>query len=125
MMRADLGKDPSQVSAMFDGVAAKYDRTNNVLSVGNAPLWRVATTRTVAPKPGERILDVGAGTGTSSASLAKSGASVVAVDFSPGMIAEGRVAVGPASLPRGRLRPSSKGTRSFRRDGTQRHRQTA
>ena len=90
MMRADLGKDPSQVSAMFDGVAAKYDRTNNVLSVGNAPLWRVATTRTVAPKPGERILDVGAGTGTSSASLAKSGASVVAVDFSPGMIAEGR-----------------------------------
>ena len=67
MTRADLGKDPSQVSAMFDRVAARYDRTNNVLSVGNAPLWRVATTRAVAPKPGERILDVAAGTGTSSA----------------------------------------------------------
>ncbi|WP_173922786.1 class I SAM-dependent methyltransferase [Agromyces sp. Marseille-P2726] len=90
MTRPDLGKDPSQVSAMFDRVAARYDRTNNVLSVGNAPLWRVATTRAVAPKAGERILDVAAGTGTSSASLARSGASVVAVDFSPGMIEVGR-----------------------------------
>ncbi|UOE43802.1 demethylmenaquinone methyltransferase [Agromyces larvae] len=89
-MRADLGKDPSQVSAMFDGVAARYDLTNNVLSVGNAPLWRVATTRAVDPKPGEKILDVAAGTGTSSASLARSGASVVAADFSPGMIEVGR-----------------------------------
>ncbi|MFF2273469.1 class I SAM-dependent methyltransferase [Agromyces sp. NPDC058136] len=90
MTRADLGKDPREVSAMFDRVAAAYDRTNNVLSVGNAPLWRVATTRAVDPKPGERILDVAAGTGTSSASLAKSGASVVAADFSPGMIEVGR-----------------------------------
>ncbi len=75
---------------MFDRVAARYDRTNTVLSMGNAPLWRVATTRAVAPKPGERILDVAAGTGTSSASLAASGASVVAADFSPGMIEVGR-----------------------------------
>lgn len=90
MTRADLGKDPSQVSAMFDRVAARYDRTNTVLSVGNAPLWRVATTKAVDPKPGERILDVAAGTGTSSASLARSGASVVAADFSPGMIEVGR-----------------------------------
>jgi demethylmenaquinone methyltransferase/2-methoxy-6-polyprenyl-1,4-benzoquinol methylase len=90
MTRADLGKDPSQVSAMFDRVAARYDRTNTVLSVGNAPLWRIATTKAVDPKPGERILDVAAGTGTSSASLAKSGATVVAADFSPGMIEVGR-----------------------------------
>lgn len=75
---------------MFDRVAARYDRTNNLLSVGNAPLWRIATTKAVAPKAGERILDVAAGTGTSSASLAKSGASVVAADFSPGMIEVGR-----------------------------------
>ncbi len=89
-MKADLSKNPGQVSAMFDQVAPNYDRTNNVLSVGNAPLWRVATTRAVAPRRGERILDVAAGTGTSSASLAASGAHVVAADFSPGMIAVGR-----------------------------------
>ena len=88
--RADLGKDPARVSGMFDQVASAYDRTNTVLSLGNDRLWRVATTRAVAPRPGQRILDLAAGTGTSSASFARSGADVVAADFSPGMIAEGR-----------------------------------
>src|SRR3978361_100720 len=75
---------------MFDDVSTHYDRTNNVLSVGNAYLWRVATTKAVEPEWGERILDLAAGTGTSSASLAKSGAQVVAADFSPGMIEVGK-----------------------------------
>jgi demethylmenaquinone methyltransferase/2-methoxy-6-polyprenyl-1,4-benzoquinol methylase len=87
--RADLGKDPARVSGMFDQVAAKYDRTNTVLSLGNDKLWRVATTRAVAPRAGQRILDLAAGTGASSVALARSGAEVVAADFSPGMIAEG------------------------------------
>ncbi|GAA2865828.1 class I SAM-dependent methyltransferase [Microbacterium arabinogalactanolyticum] len=88
--RADLGKDPSHVSGMFDQVAAGYDRTNTVMTFGNDAFWRAATTRAVAPKRGERILDLGAGTASSSASLAGSGAQVVAADFSPGMLAEGR-----------------------------------
>jgi demethylmenaquinone methyltransferase / 2-methoxy-6-polyprenyl-1,4-benzoquinol methylase len=88
--RADLGKDPARVSGMFDQVAAGYDRTNTVLSLGNDKLWRVATTRAVAPRRGQRILDLAAGTGASSVALAASGADVVAADFSPGMIAEGR-----------------------------------
>jgi demethylmenaquinone methyltransferase/2-methoxy-6-polyprenyl-1,4-benzoquinol methylase len=88
--RADLGKDPARVSGMFDEVAAGYDRTNTVLSLGNDRLWRIATTRAVAPRPGQRILDLAAGTGASSVSLARSGAEVVAGDFSRGMIAEGR-----------------------------------
>ena len=88
--RADLGKDPRRVSGMFDEVARGYDRTNTVLSLGNDQLWRVATTRAVAPRSGQRILDLAAGTGASSVSLARSGATVVAADFSPGMIAEGR-----------------------------------
>lgn len=88
--RADLGKDPARVSGMFDEVAAGYDRTNTVLSLGQDRLWRIATTRAVAPRPGQRILDLAAGTGASSVSLARRGAEVVAGDFSPGMIAEGR-----------------------------------
>jgi demethylmenaquinone methyltransferase / 2-methoxy-6-polyprenyl-1,4-benzoquinol methylase len=88
--RADLGKDPARVSGMFDQVAAGYDRTNTILSLGNDRLWRVATTRAIAPKAGQRILDLAAGTGASSVALAHSGAEVVAADFSPGMIAEGR-----------------------------------
>ncbi|MEN0083245.1 MAG: bifunctional demethylmenaquinone methyltransferase/2-methoxy-6-polyprenyl-1,4-benzoquinol methylase UbiE [Leifsonia sp.] len=90
MSKADLSKQPAQVAAMFDQVSTRYDRTNAVLSAGNAALWRVATTRAVAPRAGETILDVAAGTGTSSASLARNGASVVAADFSEGMIEVGR-----------------------------------
>ncbi|MBX9717333.1 MAG: class I SAM-dependent methyltransferase, partial [Microbacteriaceae bacterium] len=81
---------PRDVAAMFDGVARGYDRTNAVLSVGNAALWRIATVSAVGPRSGERILDIAAGTGTSSIALARSGAEVIALDFSQGMVEEGR-----------------------------------
>ena len=66
MATADLGKDPDQVASMFSEVARGYDLTNAVLSGGNAALWRVATVRAINPQPGEKILDIAAGTGTSS-----------------------------------------------------------
>lgn len=90
MTTADLGKNPGEVSAMFDQVSVGYDRTNALLSGGNSVLWRLATVKALNLKPGERVLDVAAGTGTSSKALAKTGAEVVALDFSPGMVAEGR-----------------------------------
>ena len=85
-----MDKQPDEVSGMFDDVARHYDRTNAIMSIGNAQLWRAATVRAVDPRSGERILDVAAGTGTSSAALARTGATVVALDFSEGMIEEGR-----------------------------------
>jgi len=85
-----MNKQPDEVAGMFDDVAKHYDRTNAVLSAGNAVLWRAAMVRAVAPEAGERILDVAAGTGTSSVALARSGAEVIALDFSAGMVAEGR-----------------------------------
>lgn len=90
MSRASLAKDPSHVSSMFDEVAPRYDVTNDVLSLGQTRLWRRAVTREIAPRPGMRILDLGAGTGTSSEPLADPGAEVVPADFSEGMLAEGR-----------------------------------
>ncbi|WP_227497020.1 class I SAM-dependent methyltransferase [Planctomonas psychrotolerans] len=90
MSTADLTKQPAEVAAMFDQVSTHYDRTNSVLSAGNDILWRMATTRAIAPADGERILDLAAGTGTSSAALTRTGASVVAADFSAGMIEVGR-----------------------------------
>ena len=75
---------------MFDKVAPAYDRTNALLSFGNTVLWRAATTRALRVHSGDRVLDMAAGTGTSSAAIARTGATVVAADFSPGMIAEGR-----------------------------------
>jgi demethylmenaquinone methyltransferase / 2-methoxy-6-polyprenyl-1,4-benzoquinol methylase len=85
-----MDKQPADVAAMFDDVAQKYDLTNDILSAGNAPLWRIATVRAVDPQPGEKILDIAAGTGTSAAALAKKGAEVTALDLSAGMIAVGR-----------------------------------
>ena len=87
---ADLMKRPEQVSTMFDEVAAGYDRSNLVLSAGQSALWRLATIAAIDPQPGQRILDLAAGTGASSAPLAARGAQVTAADFSAGMIEEGR-----------------------------------
>lgn len=75
---------------MFDEVSARYDLINDILSAGNARLWRAATVRAVQPRKGMRVLDLAAGTGTSSAAFARHGAHVTAADFSEGMLAEGR-----------------------------------
>lgn len=75
---------------MFDEVSPRYDLINDVLTFGNDRLWRIATTRALDPAPGMRILDLAAGTGTSSAAFAAKGARVTAADFSEGMLAEGR-----------------------------------
>lgn len=85
-----MNKQPNEVASMFDGVAAHYDVTNDILSAGNAVLWRLATVKAIGAKPGEKVLDIAAGTGTSSAAIAKGGADVTALDFSAGMVAVGR-----------------------------------
>ncbi|MFR9675379.1 demethylmenaquinone methyltransferase [Streptomyces sp. TR06-5] len=90
MTRASLEKQPHEVAAMFDDVAARYDLTNDVLSLGQTRLWRRAVARAVAARPGERVLDLAAGTGTSSLPFAQAGAYTVPCDFSTGMLAEGR-----------------------------------
>lgn len=86
MARAGLDKDPRDVADMFDGVARRYDLTNAVLAMGQDRRWRVHTTRSLDLKPGERVLDLAAGTGTSTADLASTGAWCVAADFSLGML---------------------------------------
>ena len=55
MSRADLGKEPEEVSAMFDGVARRYDTLNDLLSLGRTKAWRKVATATISPKPGMKI----------------------------------------------------------------------
>ncbi|MBC7373479.1 MAG: demethylmenaquinone methyltransferase [Frankiales bacterium] len=88
-MRATLDKDPAEVAAMFDQVAARYDVTNTVLSLGQDRGWRRAVAAALDLKPGERVLDLAAGTATSSAALARGGADVIGCDFSLGMLRVG------------------------------------
>ena len=89
MSRAELDKDPRDVAAMFDGVARRYDLTNTVLTAGLDRRWRALTREALGPRPGERVLDLAAGTAVSTVALARSGAWCVAADFSLGMLRAG------------------------------------
>ncbi|WP_404380766.1 demethylmenaquinone methyltransferase [Knoellia locipacati] len=90
MSRASLDKQPRDVAAMFDDVAERYDVTNDVLSLGQDRLWRRAVLKAVDAKAGERVLDIAAGTGTSSEPFADTGVHVVPADFSLGMLRVGK-----------------------------------
>src|SRR5207344_1839547 len=90
MARAVLDKRPGDVAAMFDAIAGRYDLLNDLLSMGQVRLWRRAVARIAGACPGERVLDLAAGTGTSSLTFTATGADCVACDFSLGMLQAGR-----------------------------------
>jgi demethylmenaquinone methyltransferase / 2-methoxy-6-polyprenyl-1,4-benzoquinol methylase len=90
MVRADLGKRPEDVRRMFDSVARRYDVTNGLLSLGQDRRWRRAVVSALNPRPDERVLDLAAGTGTSTQPLADLGATAVPCDFSVGMLSVGK-----------------------------------
>lgn len=77
---------------MFDAVAKRYDLTNDVLSLGQDRRWRTEVLKAVEAQPGESVLDLAAGTGTSSQPFADAGAFVVPCDFSLGMLTVGKKA---------------------------------
>jgi demethylmenaquinone methyltransferase / 2-methoxy-6-polyprenyl-1,4-benzoquinol methylase len=99
MTRATLAKEPHEVARMFDGVARRYDLTNTVLSFAQDRRWRRATRDALGLQPDELVLDVAAGTGVSTAELARSGARAVASDFSLGMLRAGVHRAGRRDLP--------------------------
>jgi demethylmenaquinone methyltransferase / 2-methoxy-6-polyprenyl-1,4-benzoquinol methylase len=103
MTRADLDRRPADVAAMFDGIAERYDLLNDILSAGQVRLWRRAVTRIAGAGPGSRVLDLAAGTGTSSLSFTATGADCVACDFSLGMLRAGRARLAGREQRGGRL----------------------
>lgn len=90
MSRADLEKQPADVATMFDGIADRYDLMNDVAALGQVGMWRQKMVEALEIEAGDAVLDLAAGTGTSSAAIARAGARVVAADFSLGMMSEGR-----------------------------------
>ena len=89
-MRANLDKKATDVQGMFNAVAKNYDLMNSLASLGQVRRWRKEVRRAVVTRPAMRVLDVAAGTGASSIEFVCAGADVVAVDFSEGMLEEGR-----------------------------------
>ncbi|WP_435770040.1 demethylmenaquinone methyltransferase [Nocardioides sp. SYSU DS0651] len=112
MARAELDKQPADVRRMFDTVARRYDLTNDVLSFGQDRRWRREVLEAVDPGYGDAVLDLAAGTGTSSQPFRDAGAQVVPCDFSIGMLR-----VGKAQLPHLPF-TAGDGTRLPFRDGT-------
>ncbi|PYI40225.1 bifunctional demethylmenaquinone methyltransferase/2-methoxy-6-polyprenyl-1,4-benzoquinol methylase [Arthrobacter psychrolactophilus] len=90
MNRASLDKRPEEMAAMFDDVAPNYDLVNDILSLGQTRRWRRIVVDAVGAEPGQRVLDLAAGTGTSSEPYADAGVHVVACDFSVGMLKVGK-----------------------------------
>ncbi|MFC7502373.1 demethylmenaquinone methyltransferase [Nocardioides sp. CPCC 206347] len=90
MARAELDKQPADVRRMFDTVARRYDLTNDILSFGQDRRWRKEVLDAVDPAYGDMVLDLAAGTGTSSQPFRDAGATVVPCDFSIGMLQVGK-----------------------------------
>lgn len=88
--RAGLDKASAEVQAMFDGVAERYDLLNTILSLGQEKQWRRQTLAALEVKPGQRVLDLAAGTGTSSVPYRLAGATVFPTDYSMGMLRVGK-----------------------------------
>src|SRR6266851_141080 len=120
MARANLDKEPGDVAAMFDAIAGRYDLLNDVLSAGQVRLWRRVVARIAGARPGERVLDLAAGTGTSSLTFTATGADCVACDFSLGMLRAGRARLAGPGGVRGGGKPFPRGVRG---DGSPREKE--
>ncbi|MBR9844184.1 MAG: bifunctional demethylmenaquinone methyltransferase/2-methoxy-6-polyprenyl-1,4-benzoquinol methylase UbiE [Rhodobacteraceae bacterium] len=81
-----------KVQGVFNSVASKYDIMNDVMSVGIHRVWKDAMMDWLAPRPGQRLLDVAGGTGDISFRfLERAGAGHATVlDLTEPMLVEGR-----------------------------------
>jgi demethylmenaquinone methyltransferase/2-methoxy-6-polyprenyl-1,4-benzoquinol methylase len=78
-----------QVRAMFNRIAAVYDRLNSVMTAGLHHEWRRRAVKLAHVGPGSRVLDVATGTGDLAFELARqigSAGQVVGADFSEQML---------------------------------------
>lgn len=86
--------------AMFDGIAARYDLVNRVISLGIDQSWRRKTVRALNLGAAHRVLDLATGTADLAIQVASSepSVSVVGLDPSGKMLDVGRVKVERAAL---------------------------
>ena len=81
------------VQAMFSSIAAVYDLNNTLLSFGLHHAWKRETLRAARLSVGDRVVDIGAGTGDlalAAAGVVGANGVVVAVDLNEPMLRVGR-----------------------------------
>lgn len=85
---------------MFGQVVRRYGLLNRLISLGQDQRWRRAAVRRLGLRPGDRALDVGAGTGDLSLEARRQvpGARLIAADLTPEMVAAGRRRAGAGSI---------------------------
>lgn len=69
--RVPVGEKKHRVRAVFDSVAPRYDLMNDVMSLGLHRLWKRFTIARAGLKPGQRALDVAAGSADLSVPMAR------------------------------------------------------
>ena len=81
-----------KVQNVFTSVASKYDIMNDVMSVGIHRIWKEAMMDWLAPRPGQKLLDVAGGTGDISFKFLKRSGSghATVLDITENMLIEGR-----------------------------------
>lgn len=79
------------VHGVFTRVASKYDVMNDLMSVGIHRIWKDAMMDWLAPRPGQRLLDVAGGTGDVAFRFLNRapGASAVVCDLTESMLQAG------------------------------------
>src|SRR5258705_1040938 len=77
---------PAKIRAMFDAIAPTYDLLNHTLSLGIDLRWRRIAAGTLRLTPGGKAADLCAGTLDMSMALRRTGARVLALDFSLSML---------------------------------------
>jgi demethylmenaquinone methyltransferase/2-methoxy-6-polyprenyl-1,4-benzoquinol methylase len=76
----------AKVNDLFAAIARRYDLLNDLQSFGLHRRWKQRVAGLAAVGPGRRALDVCCGTGDIARALARSGAEVTGLDFSPAML---------------------------------------
>ncbi|MGX9355984.1 bifunctional demethylmenaquinone methyltransferase/2-methoxy-6-polyprenyl-1,4-benzoquinol methylase UbiE [Roseobacteraceae bacterium S113] len=86
------GEKAGRVQGVFNSVASKYDVMNDVMSMGIHRVWKDAMMDWLAPRPGQRLLDVAGGTGDISFRFIKRAgyAQATVLDLTEPMLVEGR-----------------------------------
>jgi len=86
------GEKAGLVHGVFSSVASRYDVMNDLMSGGVHRLWKDAMMDWLAPRPGQRLLDVAGGTGDVAYRFLKraAGSTAFVLDMTESMLIEGR-----------------------------------
>ena len=91
--RVPAAEKAARVRGVFDSVAERYDLMNDLMSLGLHRLWKAFAIEIARPRPGERVLDVAAGSGDLARALARRvapGGEVWLADLNRRMLERGR-----------------------------------